>query len=82
MPVVIVKKKRREYKLEDLTRDDFDLLKQAYFLHQNDPTAFLCFGKFFPKLKALKLVDDENQLTYEGRGFVKYYIQKFESQWN
>ena len=80
MNKVIVKKKKKEYKLEDLTHSDFDLLKQAFFLAQREPTAFVCFGKHYPKLRALGLVDDENQVTYEGRDFVKQYIARYEDK--
>lgn len=68
--------KRIEYKFEDITDTDFALLRKAYFLQ--DPAQFLCYGKHFYKLKALNLIDDENQLTFKGKGFVKYILGKLE----
>lgn len=70
------KEKRKEPKLEDLTRDDLDLLKLAYFLQ--DPHQFVCFGKHYPKLRSLLLVDDENKITLRGRELTKYLMGKLE----
>jgi len=79
MAIVVRKKKKelkREYQLTDLTRDDSELLKQACF--QQDSSTFVCLGKHYMKLRALKLVDDEMQVTYKGRSLVKYLLSKLE----
>lgn len=71
-PKVILKKKRKDYVLGDVNERDYVLLKQAYFL--TDPETFVCFGKHYLKLKFLKLITEEMQITYEGRALVKFLL--------
>ena len=63
MPVVLKKKKKREYKLTDLRQDDINLMLAAL----NTPaTHIFCFGKAGIKLAALGLIYDENRVTMDG----------------
>jgi len=68
--------RRPTYKIQDLSYNEYDLLKEAYFLHQNQienqPVSFVCFGASYYKLLDLDLIDDENQITFHGRQLVKY----------
>lgn len=69
---MVKKKKFRIYKLDELNKDDFALLKQSYFLYRNNTEEFVCFGKHYNKLRQLELIDDDNQITFHGRSLVKY----------
>lgn len=60
-------KKRKIYKLEELSRKDLALLKKAYNVK---PPTFVCFGVNYIHLNALGLVDDENNITLAGRNLV------------
>lgn len=63
MANIIVKKKRREYKMEDLNKYDVELLLQTA---NAEPEALFCIGKAGPKLYALGLIDSENRITNDG----------------
>ena len=71
---MVKKKKYRIYKLEELNRNDFTLLKQSYFLYRNNTEEFVCFGPSYFKLRQLELIDDDNQITFHGRSLVKYVM--------
>lgn len=64
---VVIKKKRKIYKLEDLDSRDLELLAKAYSL---DDQSFICLGSRGYKLIQLGLMSDELQITYEGRKFM------------
>jgi hypothetical protein len=64
---VVVKKKRKIYKLEDLDMRDLELLAQAYALPDDH---FLCLGTRGYKLIQLGLMSEELQITYAGRRYM------------
>lgn len=63
MNKLLLKKKKRTYKLEDLRKSDIDLLIAAASV---PPEAFFCFGKAWEKLYALRLIDEDTKITNEG----------------
>lgn len=63
MVAVIRKKKKREYKLEDLRESDISLMMASLAIPAEH---FFCFGKAGIKLAALGLIDDENRVTQDG----------------
>ena len=65
-------------KLENLKSRDFELLKQAYFLDQNDEDSFVCFGSSYAILNSLKLIDDDNKITHLGKELSRYMMGKLE----
>lgn len=63
MTKVVTKKKKRVYKLEDLTSSDIELLIAAAHA---PPESFFCFGMAWYKLYSLKLIDEDTKVTMEG----------------
>lgn len=70
MPVVIKKKKKREYKLTDLRQDDINLMLASLSIPAGH---FFCFGKAGIKLAALGLIDDENKVTTDGIAAIRSF---------
>lgn len=68
--------RKKKFKIGDVTKSDYLLMKQAFFLSDKD--TFVCFGPTFSKLNQLDLVDDENQLTYTGKALVKFLMSKID----
>ena len=64
------------YTLEDLKKDDMELMKHACFLQEPH---VLCFGKHYRKLSSLGLIDDENKVTYYGYKLTKKYMEIMET---
>ena len=64
--------KKKEYTVRDLTRFELDLLTKASYIPADH---FMCFGKYYHKLKSLNLVDNEYQLTPEGRSMARAWAQ-------
>jgi len=60
---VLKKKKKKEYKLEDLRTSDIDLLIQSA---SAPPEAFFCFGMAWYKLYSLGLIDEDTKVTQDG----------------
>lgn len=77
MNKVVIKKKRKVYKIEDLTEADINMLAQAYSIPQDH---FMCFGKYYYKLRALELVDDELQITHQGKMLIWHLQSERKSQ--
>jgi hypothetical protein len=65
-------KRRKKWKLDDLTPRDMDLLSTAAHLPEK---TWFCFGISFYKLFDLKLVDEETMPTFYGRELVKAYAR-------
>lgn len=63
MTQTVIKKKRKVYKLEDLTKSDIDLLIASA---SAPPEAFFCFGMSWFKLFSLNLIDEDTKITNEG----------------
>lgn len=61
--VIAKKKKKREYKMEDLNKYDIELLIQAASV---PPEYFFCFGMTWYKLYALGLIDEDTKVTQDG----------------
>lgn len=70
--------KRVPFKIQDLHKNEYELLKQSYFLHYNNPEHFVCFGRYYSKLYELDLIDKENQITYVGRQLVKFLMARMD----
>jgi hypothetical protein len=56
-------KKKRVYKMEDLTKYDIELLIQAASVPSE---TFFCFGMAWYKLYALGLIDEDTKVTNDG----------------
>jgi hypothetical protein len=70
--------KRKPFKLQDLHKNEYDLLKIGYFLHYNNPDSFVCYGRSFEKLLQLELIDKDNLITWNGRALVKWLMPRME----
>jgi len=70
--------KRIRPKIQELTPNEYLLLKQSFFLYHNDKDkdSFVCFGKYYSKLCELELIDGEQQITYTGRLLVKFLMAR------
>jgi len=66
----VILKKKRKWKIEDLTVRDMDLLSQASYLPEKN---WFCFGMSFYKLVQLEAVDEDTLVTPFGRELVRAY---------
>lgn len=65
-------KKRRKWKIEDLTKTDMELLRTA--AHLPDKSWF-CFGWSFYKLLQLNAIDEDTFVTPYGAELVRAYAR-------
>lgn len=70
--------KRKIFKIQDLTQTEYDLLYKSFWLHKDKDEPFVCFGRYYDKLRQLELVDNENQITYTGRQLVKFLMARLD----
>lgn len=56
-----------------LSPDALKLLHSAAFL---EPPNFMCFGKYYTQLRKLDLIDNEYNVTFMGRQFIKFCISQ------
>ena len=57
------KKPKRVYRMEEVNKNDIDLLRQAASTPKG---SIFCFGLSWYKLSSLNLIDEESNVTHDG----------------
>jgi hypothetical protein len=59
----------KEWTFEDLRDKDIELLRKVFLSPEG---TFVCLAMSYYPLKGLNLIDEENQITHDGRSFLRY----------